>query len=74
MKMHPGRILKAVFSLWDGIDRGATEEEVEFIKPFYQRAIEFTKTDSSAFHAHNIFSRVCSMIKYPQNYQDENLQ
>lgn len=69
MKMHPGRISKAVFSLWDGKDRGSTEEELNYIEPYYRKAVEFTKNDPRAFHAHNVFSTVCGMIKNPQHYQ-----
>lgn len=63
IKLTSGRIQKVVAQIFDGEDRGATEDEVEFITKYYNRVMRDYPECRDDTHYRNIYSYVCFILR-----------
>lgn len=61
--MKSGRILKAVWQIWDGKKRGATKKELNEVKGYYDEIIKEFPHLKDQNHPGNIYSRICNRLR-----------
>jgi hypothetical protein len=62
MKINSGIILRIVWQLWDKKDRGATDKQIKFILPLYEKYNEINK-GTPAHNPGQIHIDICAELK-----------